>query len=470
MLTGAGGGYVLSDPTLDASGKTVFRWGGLTSGQIVTQAYGSSGWSTTHSLDNVPSAARNPATVAGSAGNWTAAAWTATDAGSQLNELWVQVAGPGMAPTALKVSGALNVALNSARVAVTADGGVTVIWVEEYQPHVVTGRLVSRHWSAASGWGAVVEQETNGGFTARLLLTLADGSSQFFYETEVPAAPRSTVTLRARPLDAAGNLGAPVQLDDPSLGVTTGWGVHAVSAGSDVVAAWLEEPADNLGGFCLVSRTLHAGSWSAATCVNAAADTKTLFQPRLVTGSGGQAAMAWFGGHGTFYEARLQSPGQWSVPVATGTPSTNETGSPQFDLAVCRDGSTALAWHSQAASARVMSATLRSAAGVVGDRLELGRSADPAEAVRLGVDDACNWTALWSTHGSSDALYARRVLASGGLQAATPIAEGITLPSVSLGGSRYFTGRVGLSVEPAGPAVAVWDEATGNAIKWRRLQ
>ena len=387
---------------------------------------------------------------------------------NHVNDLWLRISGPGSDVAPQIISSGHDVDSNSAQVMMTADGGVTSVWIEYDQPSVVVGPLVSRHWTAAGGWGAIKVIEPSQTIRVRALRPMADGRAMLFYGIDVPGAPKTTENLFARLIEADGSVGPSSRMDIPAHGYTTGWGVHSLVRGNDVVAAWLQEP--DTGGFCISSRVFRNGVWSDASCVNATPASKTTFQPRLTVGPDAQAMLAWYGGS-SIYVSMLDTVTHWSEPEAAGSPDSKEAPYELFDAAVCKDGSSAIAWGNRSNSGGSLAMRVRSAAGAWGSRVDLARPpAATVEVLKLSVDDTCNWTAVWSTHDSNaDRIFARRLLATSGLQATTTLADNVALPFINISGSRYFVGTVALTVEPSGAAIVLWNEQAG-AIRWRRLE
>ena len=262
---------------------------------------------------------------------------------------------------------------------------------------------------------------------------------------------------------------APVPLDPAGRGIPNSAKVAA--AGSQVLVSWEAENAD--GRRCLASRTWQGGVWGALSCTLSANPAQDGFFPWvIVAGRSGLGMSAWYDGHSQVRVAVRPPNGTWGNSLPLGGSVTGSSPFPALAAVACPTGPALVVWstmdRTRSPSEMVLYGRLRNPDGRWGFPMEVSRGGtDSPDFLQAVADDQCNITVAWAQRTgdrySAHDLRARRLVATGALEAPVFLARDVFIPTLTIDGRTSFTGYLKVGVDKTGRGVAMW-ERSGDSL------
>jgi hypothetical protein len=374
------------------------------------------------------------------------AVWSRSGGGASAIEGASRPAGGAFsAPVSLSETGA---EVGSPDIAVNGGGDAVVVWVHA-SPTSSVIEAASRP-AGASSFSAPVPLSASDGhaLAPRVALDAAGDAVVVWFE----AAGAGSVVEAASRTGSTGSFSAPVPVS--AQDELAGNAAVALDAAGDAVVVWRQRHSGGATGEIVESASRPAARSSFSDPVPLSAEHETV-APTIALNARGDALAVWSevdaSGHGAVESAsRPAGSGAFSAPAPLSPP----TGAPvEPHVGLDGAGGAVVVWEDSSGIAKVIEAASRPPGGAFSSPVKLSQPGQDVGAAALVVDAAGDAVALWRRSDSSNFL----------IEAAARPARGAFSSPVKLSqpGQDAGVSGLGLDVDAAGDAIAVWGRSTG---------
>lgn len=228
----------------------------------------------------------------------------------------------------------------------------------------------------------------------------------------------------------------------------------AVGTTGDTVAVWTREEEEGYGRYVVQAAGRTAGGvWGPATDLSVTGRYgEYATDPQVAVDPAGDAVAIWEDGEEAVRASTGTAGGAWGAPVEL-TVGGGAVYDPQ--VAVDRAGDAVVVWRHRDGSSWLIQAVSRPAGGVWGPPIDLSASGNDVEDPRVAVDPAGDAVAIWQQVSGSDWV----------VEAANrPVGGGWSLP-VPISATGESAEEPQLVVDPGGDALAVWRSLAGYVVE-----